>query len=390
MAATRRRSTDSLEGPDADDPRAPSSRLFSEGHAFDFFQAVRLLQRLEWHRPSVGRSGPPSAEPVRFRVHNSLSFPPSAIYEVQPSTEGRANPVLVQSFFGLTGPNGVLPRHYTELIMRLEREQRGPERRALRDWLDLFNHRLVSLFYRSWEKYRFFLAIERGAAERDDPDAFTQGLMSLIGLGTPALRGRLRVTGPGRMGGRANLARIDDLALLHFAGLLAHKPRSAVGLETLLSEHFRFDVEVFQFQGFWLRLEPENMTRLGVAESNNRLGVNAFAGDRVWDLQSKFRIRIGPLDAEQFEAFLPARSDVPGRNAFYLLAHLIRFYVGPALDFDIQLVLRANEVPACRLPAGDSEGPALGWNSWLLSSPLRSDADDAIFPGHVIARIDTA
>ena len=370
-----------------------SEHLYREGYAFDFFQAVRLLQWMEPHRPSVGRNGPPSAEPIRFRSQVSLSFPPSAIYDLIPAPSGQPGAVMIESFLGLTGPNGVLPRHYTELLLRLERDQRGLERRALRDWLDLFNHRFVSLFYRAWEKYRFYLAYERGGFERPEPDSFTLGLLSLIGLGTPALRNRIRIEAPAMAGSPANrptLARVDDLALLYHGGLLAHRPRSAAGLRSLLRNYFRLEVEVLQFQGQWLQLEPPSMTRLGLANGNNDLGVNALAGDRVWDVQSKFRLRVGPLGLARFQAFLPSPSRAANRNAFFLLSHLTRFYVGPELDFEIQLVLRADEVPDCQLPKGRAEGPGLGWNSWLRSEPFTSDADDAVFPAQVLTKVDGA
>jgi type VI secretion system protein ImpH len=297
--------------------------------------------------------------------------------------------VLVQAFLGLTGPSGVLPRHYTELLTRLERELRGPERHALRDWLDLFNHRLTSLFYRAWEKYRFYLHYERGGPGRTEPDTFTQALLSLVGLGTQGLRQRLRVTAPRPYEGPGNrpaVARLDDLALLHYAGLLAHRPRSAAGLQALLHDYFGFGVGVLQFQGQWLQLEPSNMTRIGDEAGNNSLGVNALAGDRVWDTQSKFRLRLGSLDLATFNAFLPEPSDRPGRNAFFLLTQVTRFYSGPDLDFDVQLVLRADEVPGCHLPFGDDTGPALGWNAWLRTAPFATDADDAVFPGTVLTR----
>ncbi len=100
-------------------PRCVADRLFAEGYAFDFFQAVRLLERLAPERRLVGREGPPAAEVVRFRALNVLSFPPSAIAEALPPSDTLPLPALRVAFLGLTGPSGVLPRHYTELLMRL-------------------------------------------------------------------------------------------------------------------------------------------------------------------------------------------------------------------------------------------------------------------------------
>jgi type VI secretion system protein ImpH len=370
-------------GPAPLHPRAPARRLFDQGFNFDFFQAVRLLQRMERGRALVGRSGPPKAEAVRFRARISLSFPPSSIYEIRRPTSRVPVPVMVQAFMGLTGPSGLLPRHYTELLYRIERDERTPEKHALRDWFDLFNHRMVSLFYRAWEKYRFYIPFERGDYDGAEPDPFTQTLFSLVGLGPPPLRRRLRVVAPddideyGKPKERV-LAQVEDLVLLHFGGLLGHRPRCAVALEAMLRDYFRVPVRIEQFQGQWLKLEPPSRTRLGGERGNNEVGVSAVAGRRVWDRQSKFRVRIGPMTYAQFIEFLPDRTPIRERKTFFLLAHLVRLYADPGLDFDVQLVLKAEEVPALKLTGGGTLGARLGWNTWLLARPTSTDAEDAI------------
>jgi type VI secretion system protein ImpH len=379
-------------------------RLFSEGYCFDFFQAVRILQRLDPARRPVAGSGAPQAEAVRFRARVSLSFPPSSIYEVRRPTSEVPVPVLVEAFMGLTGPNGVLPRHYTELLCRLERE-RAPERHALRDWLDLFNHRFVSLFYRAWEKYRCYLPFERGAYARAEPDTFTTALFSLVGHGLPPLRRRLvvgvwpeREVRPTPLPAAPQpqppqvLARIEDLTLLYYGGLLAHRPRHASGLEALLGDYFGLPVRVHQFLGQWLLLEPANQTRLGdeAGPDNNQLGITAVAGAQVWDVQTKFRVRLGPLDYRAFLDFLPDPTPVVARKAFFLLVHLVRLYAGLELDFDVQLVLKGGDVPECRLSDDGSVGARLGWNTWVRSVPCEADCDDAVFEGIEVFRLDEA
>jgi type VI secretion system protein ImpH len=374
------------------------TRLLTEGYNFDFFQAVRLLHWLDPRRRQVGRGGPPQAEIVRFRARVSLSFPPSSIYEIRRPTPETSGAVMIQAFMGLTGPNGVLPRHYTELLHRLEREK-GPERNALRDWLDLFNHRFVSLFYRAWEKYRFYLPYERGVYARAEADPFTVALLSLVGHGLPPLRHRLIVAlrTPGEDPSRAQqrpaaraLVRIEDLTLLYYGGLLAHRPRNAAGLEAILGDYFHLPARIRQFQGQWLPLEPPNQTRLAgdSGPDNNQLGVTAVAGERVWDVQTKFRIYLGPLDYESFLEFLPDFAPVPARKTFFLLVHLVRIYAGLELDFDVQLALRADEVPECRLVDDGTVGARLGWNTWVRSLAFEGDADDAVFEGEEVFLID--
>jgi type VI secretion system protein ImpH len=378
-------------------PPTVETRLYGEGYNFDFFQAVRLLERLDPARRPVGHGGPPHAEAVRFRARVSLAFPPSAIYGLDRPTAELPVPVMVEAFMGLTGPNGVLPRHYTEMLYRLERERR-PDRNALRDWLDIFNHRFVSLFYRAWEKYRFYLPYERGAATSAEPDAFTMALYSLVGHGLTPLRRRLIVT-VGAVHGRAAaahapsrdrvVARVEDLSLLAYSGHLAHRPRNAWGLEAILCDYFRQDVRVHQFQGQWLILEPAIQTRLGDdrGHANNRLGFTAVAGERVWDIQTKFRIQIGPLDYDAFLEFLPDFAPVEARKAFFLLVHLVRLYVGLELDFDIQLVLKGDRVPECRLGEDPTVGARLGWNTWVRSQAFEGDAFDAVFEGQEVFRL---
>src|SRR5438067_3366749 len=171
-------------------PVVPSSRparvmaldeaLFARGYEFDFFQAVRLLEMLA-DDPDRPAGPPPVEEALRFKAHLSMAFPASAVHAVEPPADARPVPAVTVSFLGMTGPCGALPLHYTHLLMRLAREGRGSERTALRDWLDLFNHRAVSLFFRAWEKYRFPVPYFRHARGRrarapgrgTEPDAFT-------------------------------------------------------------------------------------------------------------------------------------------------------------------------------------------------------------------------
>jgi type VI secretion system protein ImpH len=330
--------------------------LFEGGYRFDFFQAVRVFERLYPHRQPVGRDANPTQEVARFRSHLSLSFPPSAIHDIERLQDGNGPAQMTVAFMGLAGLQGVLPRHYTELL--LERARHKDQ--TLRDFLDLFNHRLISLFYRAWEKYRFPIAYEQALAKQEGYDSFSLRLFDLIGLGTKGLREMLEV---------------EDEALLFYAGLLAQHPHSASALEGLLQDYFGIPVHVAQFVGQWLTLSEANRSRLGVREGNNALGVSAVAGRRVWDQQGKFRLRLGPLTYDEFCRFLPSG------EAFERLVGLTRFYAGQEWDFDVQLILKAAEVPACRLGETGEQAPRLGWSAWLKSKAFCHDAEDAILAG---------
>jgi type VI secretion system protein ImpH len=364
-------------------PASVAERLFTEGFGFGFFQAVRLLERVAPERKPVGRNFSPASEIVRFNAHLSLSFPASkGIFEILPPQD-KVPATMIVTFMGLTGPSGELPQHYTELMLRLEREVKGDERRALREWLDLFNHRLISHFYRAWEKYRFWRAYERGEQDRTEPDDFTRALYSLIGLAMPPLRRRLHVSVRAvedEESGVRSLARIDDLVLLYYSGFFAQRTRCAVSLQALLEDYFGLPARIQQFQGRWLPLDPASQSRMGAVNGNNRLGLEVTAGERVWEMQGKFRVRLGPLKYPDFVRLIPDRSPVPERKTFFLLVHLIRLYVGPEFDFDVQMVLCKEDVPPCRLDSGGI-GPRLGWNTWIHSKPATQDAEDAAFAG---------
>ncbi len=357
------------------DENAPlESKLEKEFFRFDFFQAVRVLNLIARQRSprelpaGVGGQSMPREEIIRFRAQPSLTFPASSIISYQPShqsnddiTRSRRREMVV-SFFGLTGPNGVLPRHYTQLIIDRTRHKDF----ALRDFLDLFNHRLVSLFYRAWEKYRFPIAYESfaygGRRPKDkDHDVFTNCLYCLTGLQTLGLQERLRV---------------PDEAFLYYGGHFAHFPRNAVSLNSIIVDYFAVPSFILQYVGQWLCLAEDDQTQMpGESHANglnNQLGTTALVGNRVWNIECKFRVQLGPLSYWQFVQFMPSGS------AFSPLGQLVRSYVGPDLDFDIQPVLRADEVPPCRL-GGEGDPSRLGWNTWLHRDGWIRDADDAVF-----------
>jgi type VI secretion system protein ImpH len=119
-----------------------------------------------------------------------------------------------------------------------------------------------------------------------------------------------------------------------------------------------------------LAITAENQTRLSASDINNQLGVSAVAGTRVWDQQAKFILRVGALSYTDFCRFLPHG------DAFRPLIELARYCSGQEFDFDVQLILKAPEVPWCRLGSGQ-----LGFTSWLKTCEFERDADQVVFSG---------
>jgi type VI secretion system protein ImpH len=337
--------------------------LFRRGCDFGFFQAVRLLAYVYPQRRQVGGEARPSSEIARFCAHLSMSFPPGAIHRIDRTSEGDRPATMTVAFMGLTGPQGVLPSHYTEILIARQAEKDS----ALAAFLDLFNHRLVSLFYRAWEKHHFVIGYERSAraAVQDESfphdDKFTQYLFDLIGMGTPALRRRLGVR---------------DQALLRYAGLIAQRPHSASALGGMLRDYFDLPVEIEQVQGKWFPLDKSNLSFLQQEGVQTQLGVGAIAGDAVWNQQARFRIQVGPISLERFIDFLP------DGHAFAELIELARYFVGLAFEFDVQLILRARDVPWCRLTDESADAPRLGWLGWLKTAEFGEHASEAVFDEH--------
>lgn len=327
-----------------------AERLLGNACEFDFFQAVRLLMRVLPTREPVGDRARPEEEVARFSSRVSLEFPASAIHEMGCGEE-EAPPRMTVAFLGLMGVNGVLPIHYTEwMVLR-----QAAKDTAMAAFFDIFNHRWISLFYRAWEKYRLGISYERAQLERRPAHPLCDFLFAFAGLGTSGLRARQTV---------------KDEAFLFYAGLMAQRPRSASGLKGVLHDYFDLPVEIEQMLGAWYWLDAPDRSYLAAPGVHNQLGVGAVAGDQVWDPQGRFRVRLGPLTYRRFCDFLP------GSRAVTELAELVRFMVGTALAFDVQLVLKGVEVPPCRL---DEMPPRLGWETWLADRPPARDAGDAIF-----------
>jgi type VI secretion system protein ImpH len=326
--------------------------LFQEPYRFEFFQAVRLLERIYPEGHPVGRHGEAAGEAVRFRTRVSLSFAASQIHQISDSSRGdERTPQMTVAFMGLTGPAGVLPHHYTELLVERTRYRDT----ALWDFLDLFNHRMISFFYRAWEKYRFPVAYERAQGDR-----FTEFLFDIVGMGTRGLRNRLS---------------FPDEALLYYGGLVAQRPHSASAMTAVLGDYFGVPARVAQFSGQWLDIEDAGLTRIG--GENAELGVTAVAGERVWDSQSKFQLQFGPLEFNEFMGFLPTGS------AFTPAADMVRLLAGLEFDFDIRLTLKADEVPDCVLTSVEERSSMLGWTSWLKTGPFLEDDSQVVLPVNV-------
>ena len=373
-------------------PRDLIGELRRSPQQFRFFQAVRLLALAE---PERCRGDAPLPDNLRFRTPASLAFPASEIGAlldiVGPRTDTAATPRTAETrsppladeadtteaaavierrmevaCLGLTGPAGALPTPYTELLIERRMQYRDDSAHA---FFDLFSHRSLALLYGAWRKYRFHLAHEQG-----DDDSFSRGLRAVTGVGLERQAPSPQTANGGEAASPEASSQLPANTLLYYAGLLARRPTSASAIVTLVRGFFGVPAELQQFVGQWVAVPAAEQTQLGTQSA--RLGESACAGQRVWDQQTKCRMRLGPLPAARYRDFLPGG---PGAAA---LSELLRFCVGNNLGCDLQLVLDQAEVPAPQLasPATAEAGAArLGHSLWLASRSLRGDPDDAVF-----------
>jgi type VI secretion system protein ImpH len=311
---------------------------------FDLYYALRRIEAARPDLPLLGRAARPVDEPVRLGQEPSLAFAPAAIAGLEPAKGGIPPRIVIHSF-GLFGPNGPLPNHVTEYVR--DRLRNAGDATLVR-FADILHQRLILLFYRAWAEAQSTVSLDR---PRDD--SFSRHVASLVGLGSPC--SRRRDSAP-------------DHAKFANAGHLVRMTRNAEGLASILHGFFRTPVRVVEFCCRWLTLAREQRTRLGVSISGGRLGVDAIAGNAVWDGQSSFRIEIGAMPLAEYESLLP------GGRRFRQLVAWVRNYVGLELAWDARLVLARDVVPRPTL----GQYGRLGWTTWIGTRRSRDDAGDLV------------
>lgn len=321
MASQKRQSGTSLK-----------ERLFKEFYGFSFFRAVHLLESTFPDKKALGQTLLPREEVVRFSVKPGFTFPASDISNMKHADE--EGPVDMEvAFMGLIGPSGVLPDCYNELAIERVRQKDF----SLTAFLDIFHHRLISLFYLAWKKHQFPVNYVPGAKDR-----LSKYLLGLTGLGTPGL---------------TDMIGLPEESLTFCSGLLSRPVPSAVAIEATVSYLSGATVKVEQFIEQTIPLSTEDQTQLGLA--NEQLGINTVCGSCVWDSQSKFRVHLGPVGYKDFIRFLPT-GDMLGP-----IFSLVRYMVGMEYEFEIRIFLRREEVPPCVLGMETPTSPRLGWSTWI-------------------------
>ena len=288
---------------------------------FDFYQAVYQIERQfsaeqkQWH--GVGRDAFPGAELVRVKAEQHLGFAGQPINKANARTNNNDQLALelYVSFLGLTGPSGVLPQHYTEMLLQRLKQRDG----AMRDFFDMFNHRLISLYYRAWEKYRF-------ACQYEIADGLNDPFSTLL----------------------QHLSGCNDNLGLYYAGAFSQRNRSGQFLQQILTDLLGAPVKVVSLSGRWLALDKDEQTRLSGRNlpegQNSALGQTSMLGQRVWDVSSEVVIEVAAPAGK-----LPGL--LPGGSHYQLVKQIVGRYLDPHLQ--VRLVIKGKQQDfACSRLAG--------------------------------------
>ena len=311
-------------------PVSPLDELRRAPERFTLFAALRAIEQAHADRPRLGESRKAADDAVRIMQPPHLYFAPADV--VAFDADDASVPRLEQLGFGVFGPNGALPLHLTELAHARMHQFADP---ALSDFVNAFQHRFASLFYRAWAN-----ADPCTSFDRQGSDSFRLYLGALIGIGPERARERDSVI---------------DYAKLSRLGLFGPQTRSAATLEQILAGYFELPVEVAPFAGAWLDIPSAAWCRIGGEREHAQLGTGATLGRSTWQCQSRFEILLGPLRIGQFVSFLP------GARALDQLKALVRLFTNEEWSWHVRLLLEPEDLPPIQL--GGSGW--LGWTTWL-------------------------
>lgn len=321
----------------------------------DFLGLVRRQDASNPFLPRIGNALLPRDERLRFSQVPHLIFAPSTVADEAESPGGNREVSIY--FMGLLGPGGPLPMIYTDVVLARSGGTPHPDLQSSsasesiyrRDagpaaFIDQFNHRFISFFYRA--------AVSANKAvdfDRPGESSFHDYIGSLFGLGMKSLQNRMP---------------FPDRVALFFAGHFSCPTRHAEGLCSIVSDTFRVVARIESNVGHWVELEQGDQTRLGVKGSSCGLGRGALLGARIWDRTMRFRLILGPMNFDSYNRFQP-RSEM-----LRSLRSLLNLYLGHEWSCEVSFVLDRNEVPPLKLGGGSM----LGFSSWLKSSPFPAHA----------------
>lgn len=302
-------------------------RLQAEPWRFGFLSLLRRIGANAALEP-IGTARRPQAEPFRLGQQPSLAFAPREVASAQEA----AGRLKVRLFgLGMLGPNGPLPIHFTEMAKDREDSRRDT---TTIDFFDIFHHRFLTLFYRTWAAGQATAGLDRKEDER-----FSFYIASLTGQDTVEI-GRRPLPAHARLAASAHLVR---------------ESRNPDGLRATIEHYFGVPVAIEENVFHWIEIDPADCGRMGRPGAAATMGRGAILGRVAPDRQHRFRIVIGPVDFDAYLRFTPQGEDLPR------LVEWVRAFVGYELEWELELRIKPDSAP----PAVMGGKQRMGWSGWL-------------------------
>lgn len=288
-------------------------RLEADITRVNFYRFCQLLEKCHPDKPLMGSTSHPSDDPVRLLPHPGMGFPASELRSVEYSEEDdTAPPVVRTTFMGLYGVDSPLPTAYIDDITQ---QREGHE--ALQGFLDIFNHRILTQFYRIWRKYSYSATFESGGT-----DAISQSLLGLIGLGIP---------------GTANKIATPVSRFLGLLGVLRQPGKTQEGMQAIV--HLLAPETTVCVSPYCLR--PIAVRRpLGFYDDDDLvLDGNTPLGDEAMDASSQLLLELITSSEQE------AKGWMPDGQLYQDFLVMLRVYLGWRFKAKIRLT-----VSTCLLP----------------------------------------
>jgi type VI secretion system protein ImpH len=274
----------------------------------------------------IGEDGSPSEEAIRFKTVKSLGFSLDSIQCNESTSDGKTQYEFFVSFIGLLGSAGILPQHYIK--MTLERIKHGDF--ALAEFIGLFEHRLISLYYKAWAKYKFPVQYE--SADKEGGDNFSVALKSFSGFNH------------------------GEAVQLYYSGHFAKNTRPHTNLQSIIAELLTAKVSIKMMQGRWLPIRKKDRCVSGVRGRNHQLGSGVILGSRYWDIQSKIVIQVSEITMDQY---LQLKTESP---IYQRLSNLINAYVPVHISVCLEFQVKTYRHQLSTI----GNGFQLSQNAWLM------------------------
>jgi type VI secretion system protein ImpH len=282
----------------------------AEAHLYRFCQ---LLEQALPDHPPLGSTTSPADDPVRFRPDPGMGFPAGELKAIETDDKHPGRPATVRTrLLGLYGVDSPLPTAFLDDIA-----QRREGHEALEAFLDIFNHRIFTQFYRIWRKYSYPATFAAGGK-----DATSQCLLGLVGLGIP---GTARQIG-------TPISRF--LALLSVMRLPTRNAEGITALVKLLAPETRTQVTPHWPQKVLLA-QPASLS----AKHPVRLSQGTPLGCVGYDANSQLHLALFTEDRDE------ARGWLPGGQLYNDLLVLLRVYLGWRCTAKLQLSLPLHSLP---------------------------------------------